>query len=235
MEYSNSKYEGKFVDGRFADETATYTFPDGTTYVGSMVDGAFHGEGSLLLHNGSFRGVWDKGRVVSGKYTWDDDLEYDDVAWKYCDGSSDRRFHSEALANEVKGAGDLAFRDGGGRNEHLKDGHYEAGDGYYDVRDGLVHLYASEEKKDDGDGAKENDVDEDGEEETEDANDDASNEDDDEVSEGGTVTKKKKKKKRGRTRVPSASEVEFILSKAATTLNTALGKPLEDEEENVEM
>ncbi|GMI25950.1 hypothetical protein TeGR_g5730 [Tetraparma gracilis] len=199
MEYSNSKYEGDTANGRFADEAGTYSYPDGTKFVGSLVNGEFHGEGKLILKGrGEFRGVWEKGRVVSGAYYWDDDLAYKEKDWKYCsEAGGDRTFHSENDSG-IGGAGDVKFSDKHGRGESLKDGCYDAGDGYYDVRDGLVHIYpdapSAEEQKEAKDEAEKEQVPD-------------------------------------RTREPTEEEKKWVLAKGHTTLNTAMGKPLEDEGE----
>ena len=44
----------------------TYTMPSGVRYVGAMVDGEFHGEGTLHFPNGgSFAATWCHGKAVS--------------------------------------------------------------------------------------------------------------------------------------------------------------------------
>ena len=43
-----------------------YEYPDGSKYVGSMKDGAFHGAGKLYFDGGVFIGVWKKGKTVKG-------------------------------------------------------------------------------------------------------------------------------------------------------------------------
>jgi len=102
-----------------------------------------------MLSNGQFRGVWEKGKVKSGKYTWDDELEYEEEKWSYCEGGAegkgDRRFKSERETG-VGGAGDVAYKDKGGRNEGYKDGQYAVyGGGYYDVRDDKVKKVVKKE------------------------------------------------------------------------------------------
>lgn len=109
----------------------------------------------------------------------------------------DRTFHSENDSG-IGGAGDVKFSDKHGRGESLKDGCYDAGDGYYDVRDGLVHIYpdapSGEEQKEAKDEAEKEQVPD-------------------------------------RTREPTEEEKKWVLAKGHTTLNTAMGKPLEDEGE----
>ena len=42
-----------------------YEFPTETRYDGDLVDGMFHGKGTLFFPNGSkYEGVWEKGLVV---------------------------------------------------------------------------------------------------------------------------------------------------------------------------
>lgn len=43
-----------------------YTLPTDTRYKGDMLDGMFHGEGTLHFPNGSkYIAKWDKGKVIS--------------------------------------------------------------------------------------------------------------------------------------------------------------------------
>ena len=115
-------------------------------FVGVLKDGAFDGSGILHFPGGQFRGVWRKGKTVSGDYFFGDDLKYEDTPeWDYCDGKEDRRFHSERVSGKINAAGDLQYTDKHGRNENLRDGCYDAGDGYLDIRDGMIHSY---DKKD---------------------------------------------------------------------------------------
>ena len=62
MDFTGGKYEGDTGGGRF-DGHGTYTFPDGSKYVGQFKHGMFHGKG--VIHNdvGSFAAVWDYGKV----------------------------------------------------------------------------------------------------------------------------------------------------------------------------
>ena len=54
-------YEGEDRDGKFEDEAGSYTFKDGSRFVGKMVNGAFDGPGKHYFKSGMFRGVWTKG------------------------------------------------------------------------------------------------------------------------------------------------------------------------------
>lgn len=64
MDFTGGKYDGETGGGRF-DGHGTYTFPDGSKYVGQFKHGMFHGKG--VIHNdvGSFAAVWDYGKVRS--------------------------------------------------------------------------------------------------------------------------------------------------------------------------
>ncbi|XP_014444094.1 MORN repeat-containing protein 5 isoform X3 [Tupaia chinensis] len=64
MEYTGSKFIGKYVDGRMEGK-AEYILPTETRYVGEMKDGMFHGEGTLYFPSGSrFDATWEKGLVI---------------------------------------------------------------------------------------------------------------------------------------------------------------------------
>jgi len=73
-----------------------YTFPSGLKYEGHFTDGVFDGRGVLTFPNngGRFEGVWDKGKLVKGKYFFADNLEYRPRNWQYCT-DADRRFWQE--------------------------------------------------------------------------------------------------------------------------------------------
>lgn len=80
MEITGSRYEGDMKNGRcvlcFPSPAAhrgrasmegqgTYTLPSGVRYVGAMVDGEFHGEGTLHFPNGgTFSATWIHGKAV---------------------------------------------------------------------------------------------------------------------------------------------------------------------------
>ena len=126
-------YEGEDRDGKFEDEAGSYTFKDGSRFVGKMVNGAFDGPGKHYFKSGMFRGVWTKGRVVSGDYVYNDDLVYvEDKDWEYCNGKSDRRFVAEHI-HGIDPAG--ASRITGHEMDYLMpEGCYDAGDGYIDLK-----------------------------------------------------------------------------------------------------
>jgi hypothetical protein len=64
-------------------------------YVGNFVDGQFHGEGSLFVKGGYFKGDFEYGRLVEGKFVFTDGLECENlVEWDYCT-PEDPRFKAE--------------------------------------------------------------------------------------------------------------------------------------------
>jgi hypothetical protein len=88
-----ASYEGPTEAGRMEGD-GVYTYEDGTRYEGRFKNGAFHGKGRLIFANGEFRGLWNHGRQVEGRYVFKDGLEYEAEDWDYVT-SKDRRFHSE--------------------------------------------------------------------------------------------------------------------------------------------
>ena len=139
MEFSASTYTGACnSDLKFSDPNGTYSYPDGSKFVGSLEDGAFHGPGKLYFCGGVFVGVWEKGRTVSGEYQFADDLKYKEEGWKYCDGETDRRFASEIQAGKLNRASGGVYRNEPLRRP-LKDGCYDAGDGYLKLKDGKIY------------------------------------------------------------------------------------------------
>ena len=137
---SHFTYRGGLDRGKFHDDMGEYTFKDGSRFVGKMVDGRFHGPGQHYFKNGLFQGVWEKGRVVSGDYVYDDDLVYnDDKNWEYCDGRNDRRYVHEHV-HGIGLAGKLHLT---GQEEEmvLPEGCYDAGDGYLDLEKGKIFDY----------------------------------------------------------------------------------------------
>ena len=104
MEYSSAKFNGSYVDGRFEDTAGTYVYQDGTKFIGSLKNGAFHGPGRLLFKGGEYVGVFEKGKATSGEYVFYDDLKYSEENWDYCNGKTDRRFQSERASNKINPA-----------------------------------------------------------------------------------------------------------------------------------
>ena len=69
-----------FVPGAFGE---TYTFPDGSVYVGQLRNGVPHGLGKGVFNNGQiYEGEWKSGlRDGFGKYSWPDGTIYEG-RWK---------------------------------------------------------------------------------------------------------------------------------------------------------
>lgn len=125
------KYEGGYVAGRF-DGHATYESAHGGKYIGDFVDGLYHGEGTLYVKNGYFKGEWEYGKLVDGKFFFRDKLsvgagELD--TWEYCDGEEDRRFQSE-INNGVP-EGEMKYLSAN-ICPLLPEGCYDVEEGYYD-------------------------------------------------------------------------------------------------------
>ncbi len=88
-----------------------YRFPSGLIYEGEFQDSMFDGEGTLFFPNdgGRFVGAWKRGKLVHGKYFFQDNLEYRPENWQYCtDG--DRRFWTE-IQNGIRIADAPALSD----------------------------------------------------------------------------------------------------------------------------
>jgi len=87
----------------------TYIFDNGNRYEGEFLDGMFHGKGVIYFKGaGKFEATWDHGKVVTGNYTFSDDLEYKPEDWDYCI-DNDRRFYTERL-NGIQPAGSSQLR-----------------------------------------------------------------------------------------------------------------------------
>ncbi|XP_006150542.1 MORN repeat-containing protein 5 isoform X1 [Tupaia chinensis] len=138
MEYTGSKFIGKYVDGRMEGK-AEYILPTETRYVGEMKDGMFHGEGTLYFPSGSrFDATWEKGLVIKGRYTFADGLQYDAENWHYCD-SYDRRFYTEICYGlKPSGISQLTNMD---PPRKIPKGCYDCGDGFYNPITRIVKDY----------------------------------------------------------------------------------------------
>lgn len=98
--YSGERNEVGTMDGK-----GEFTFPNGTRYVGELVDGEFHGKGTLFYPGrGRYEAEWDHGKVIKGKLFFDDGLEYKDENWIYC-SPEDRRYNIE-IVNGLRPAGE---------------------------------------------------------------------------------------------------------------------------------
>uniref|UniRef100_A0A8I6GL84 MORN repeat-containing protein 5 n=2 Tax=Rattus norvegicus TaxID=10116 RepID=A0A8I6GL84_RAT len=118
---------------------AEYILPTDTRYVGEMKDGMFHGDGTLFFPSGSrFDAIWEKGLVVSGKYTFKDGLQYEDKHWHYCD-SYDRRFYTEICYGlKPSGISQLTNMD---PPRKIPPGYYDCGDGFYNPMTRVIKDY----------------------------------------------------------------------------------------------
>lgn len=104
-QFIQCNYEGERNEVGTMNGKGTFTFPNGTKYVGELVDGQFHGKGTLFYPNrGRYEAEWDHGVVIKGKLFFEDGLEYHDKDWKYCT-DSDRRFYKE-VTDGLKPAGE---------------------------------------------------------------------------------------------------------------------------------
>ena len=68
----------------------TFTFPDGSTYVGAWQDGQYHGQGKLTLKTGyTYTGYWETGQ----KHGWGEEIivRYGDTAHYRGDFRQDKR------------------------------------------------------------------------------------------------------------------------------------------------
>ena len=160
---TGSSYAGDVCDDRL-EGMGRYTFASGATYVGQMLDGVFHGKGTLHLPNGGkFEAMWENGKAVGfdapssmddpyadeysakamerqsgGAYTFSDGLMFCEQEWPYCDGF-DRRFYSEAC-NGLKPAGRSQLTDADPPRK-VPLGQYDCGDGFYDPQRRVVFDY----------------------------------------------------------------------------------------------
>eukprot|EP00325_Prymnesiales_sp_UTEX-LB-985_P031502 CAMPEP_0174721734 /NCGR_PEP_ID=MMETSP1094-20130205/37039_1 /TAXON_ID=156173 /ORGANISM="Chrysochromulina brevifilum, Strain UTEX LB 985" /LENGTH=172 /DNA_ID=CAMNT_0015922479 /DNA_START=81 /DNA_END=599 /DNA_ORIENTATION=+ len=140
-------YSGERKNGRM-EGYGTYRFPSGTVYTGELVDGEFHGEGTLqYAGSGKYHATWDHGRLVKGRYVFDDGLAYtepQDGHWAFCREDGDRRFYGE-LVEGLRPSGDSQLA-----KVHpppqIPSATYDVGDGY--LVDGKVYPYMTAGVKD---------------------------------------------------------------------------------------
>ena len=62
----------------------------------------------MFPHGGYFLGVWKRGKNIHKKYFFNDNLEFKENNWNYCD-ESDRRFNVE-IGNGIKAFGVSALK-----------------------------------------------------------------------------------------------------------------------------
>ena len=104
-EFIQCSYKGEKNEVGTMNGKGEFTFPNGTRYVGELVDGQFHGKGTLFFPNrGRYEAEWDHGAVIKGKLFFEDGLEYQDNNWSYCT-DTDRRYYCE-VRDGLKPAGE---------------------------------------------------------------------------------------------------------------------------------
>ena len=100
-----------------------------------------------------YEGRWDRGKVVKGKYIFEDGLVYDERRWEYCP-ERDRRFYmggdDEDMEEEEKqptggGGGEVNSQNQGEQKPiEIPPGCYDVGDGYYNPKEGKIYTYEGE-------------------------------------------------------------------------------------------
>mmetsp|Transcript_3279 Transcript_3279/g.3447 ORF Transcript_3279/g.3447 Transcript_3279/m.3447 type:complete len:171 (-) Transcript_3279:119-631(-) len=134
------QYEGSYLNGRFEGH-GTY-WCDLGRYTGYFSDGQFHGRGTLFLKDGGkFEGEWRKGKFISesGRYVFEDGLEFKESNWEYC-SETDNRFYAEIL-EDVPPTGPLKYVTANKNNPLLPLGCYDCIDGYFDPKMNAVRDY----------------------------------------------------------------------------------------------
>merc|ERR1711988_1129600 len=96
-----------------------------------------------------YEGRWDRGKVVKGKYVFEDGLVYDERRWEYCP-ERDRRFYmggeedEEDEEPETEGALGEGEISSSQKPIEIPPGCYDVGDGYYNPKDGKIFTYKGE-------------------------------------------------------------------------------------------
>ena len=115
--YTKAWKDGMTFEGSWRDhkpKKGTITFPDGSTYTGSLLNGKFEGSGLRKYTDGSkFRGAFVNGlREGAGKWTDADGNEYDGKYWRdLCHGKGTRKwpngrtYSGEWKENQATGLG----------------------------------------------------------------------------------------------------------------------------------
>lgn len=120
--FVRSSYEGEKLED-WPHGAGTYTFPDGSKYVGGFVKGHFHGQGKIVYPEGhTVEGKWEAGRLVERRLVFADGLDFKENEWDYCTGA-DRRFHTERLTQIRPLDQTLLSNDPTGLRD-IKPGHY---------------------------------------------------------------------------------------------------------------
>lgn len=135
---SKGCYEGEMKDGWFHGK-GKFKFNTGVVYEGEFSKGRFHGKGVMTYPGkGKFEGTWERGKLIDGKYTFADGLEFEEPnKWDFCT-YKDRRFYHErqkGIENpEIEKYADGLFR-------KIPPGSYDTGDGYYQPEKGTIKTY----------------------------------------------------------------------------------------------
>lgn len=136
------EYDGEIANGRYEGK-GTYILPTkaSSKYVGTFQDGAFHGQGVLTVDGGKFVGEWNRGKMVSGKFIFEDGLEYkpmnDTEPWNYCSNSDPRFFierEEKVPMAPTTSASRLKYERPSKETPFLPPGCYDTIDGYYDPK-----------------------------------------------------------------------------------------------------
>lgn len=104
-EFIKCSYSGERNEVGAMNGKGEFTFPNGTRYVGELVDGEFHGKGTLFYPGrGRYEAEWDHGKVITGQLFFEDGLQFQDEKWIYC-SPEDRRYNIE-ITNGLRPAGE---------------------------------------------------------------------------------------------------------------------------------
>ena len=97
------------------------------------MNGKFHGEGTLYVEGGFFRGDWEHGQLVDGNFEFNDGLVYKKDDWEYL--KEDRRFYVE-IKEGAEGPKYITCH-----NNELPSDCYDVIDGYYRPARGAIFSY----------------------------------------------------------------------------------------------
>eukprot|EP00656_Telonema_subtile_P030653 TRINITY_DN33635_c0_g1_i1.p1 TRINITY_DN33635_c0_g1~~TRINITY_DN33635_c0_g1_i1.p1 ORF type:complete len:187 (-),score=31.71 TRINITY_DN33635_c0_g1_i1:174-734(-) len=142
---AGSKYEGDVKEASM-DGQGKFTMANGNFYIGQLKDGQFHGNGVLYFPTiGRYHGRWDRGKMIKGKYVFEDGLVYDEHSWQYCP-ARDRRFYVGGDEDEEEPAPQSEVIDDevSSRPIEIPAGCYDVGDGYYYPKNNCVCVYTGE-------------------------------------------------------------------------------------------
>lgn len=140
-----SKYEGEVKNGNM-DGRGKFTMANNNIYIGEMKEGQFHGKGTLYFPQiGRYEGRWDRGKVIKGKYVFEDGLVYDERRWEYCP-ERDRSFYMGGEGDDEEDAGGESSpaQGVGAKPIEIPPGCYDVGDGYYHPKEGKIYTYKAE-------------------------------------------------------------------------------------------